>query len=350
MPWRRRTLQWAGAAIAAASVIAISACEATTNAATVPPGDPAVTTRSYGINVEPSYRPWRWAAGPNPDSWWDPVNGRRRVDAEMAKISELRVTYLRIEFPWTFIEPRQNQFDWTRADYIVAAARRYHVQLQPVIVYCPPWVGVPSCVPQPTQFGSFVAALVGRYHRSVHYWEMWNESDDSKYFSGTEQQYVKNVLNPGYRAAKKADPTSHVILSGQYNTSQSWIDGLFTYGAKFDIAAYHDYSGSAATANAMADDIRGWLRAHGFGGQLWLGEFGLQEQGIHDTNQQAYFTGVIASRNPSSVIMWYSLRDDRIYSGRDRVDHSEYYGLLTYNLTRKDGFCVYRRLVSQSRC
>jgi len=313
---------------------------------------PTALSRQYGINVEPSYRSWRWSGGPNPDSWWDPAGGQAKVDAEMPLIAQLGVTYVRLEFPWTFLEPSTpGVYDWSRADYIVNSANRNGIQIQPVIGFCPSWAGPANCVPTAGPDGAFVSALVGRYHTSIHYWEMWNESADPKYFNGSEQQYVQNVLVPGYNAVKAADPNGRVIVSGQYNTSQAWVDGLYAAGAKFDIAAYHDYSGgSAASANGSATAIQGWFAGHGFAGPLWLGEFGVQENSLTDTNQQSYFTGVIQSSNPSAVIMWYSLRDDDIYTGATTLDHHEYYGLAQHDLTLKQGFCAYHALVATGAC
>jgi len=301
----------------------------------------------FGINVEPSYRPWHWSGGQNPDSWWDPQTGQAKIDAEMPAISRLGVQYVRLEYPWTFLEPTKGIYDWSRADYIMTAANKYGLQIQPIIVFCPSWEGSPTCVPNPTDFSTFVKALVTRYHSSIHYWEMWNETTDSHvhYFGGNEQQYIQNILNPGYNAVKAVDPSGQVMFSGQYNTTQGWIDGLFSNGAKFDIAAYHDYSGSAATANSMARTIQGWLSNHNFQGPLWLGEFGSQENTTNDNNQQAYFTGVMQQgANPSSVIMWYNLRDDNIYDNQTTIAHGDYYGLMQHDLTQKQGYSVFKSL------
>src|SRR2546423_4445677 len=100
--------------------------------------DPAVGRRAIrpaGINIEPGMRPWRWT-GANPDGWWcraPRCNGVRSgtmfVDRELSLARELGAVNVRVEFPWPLIEPERGRFDWRRADYIVRAARRRHLQL-----------------------------------------------------------------------------------------------------------------------------------------------------------------------------------------------------------------------------
>ena len=357
----------ASRALAAAAALAVAGCSARAGASVraapgratssapgagqpVPAASAAaIPQRLYGINVEPGYRPWRWSGGPNPDSWWDPVRGPARLAADLPLARSLGVSLVRVEFPWTFLEPQRGRFDWSRADTIVAQAARNSVQLQPVLVYCPSWEGPPACVPDADDFASFTRAVVGRYRGSIHYWEMWNESDSARYFAGSEAQYVQDVLDPGYDAVKATDPSARVVLSGQWDTSRRWIAGLFSGGARFDVAAYHDYSGTALAANATAIRIKGWLAAGGFRGPLWLSEFGLQEAGITDRSQIDYLRGVVQSDNPASAVMWYNLRDDDVFRGPSSVDHAEYYGLVTRDLKPKLGLAAFMRLISSAR-
>jgi hypothetical protein len=86
--------------------------------------------RAGGVNSAPSMRPWRYH-GANPDGWGCPKgacstvpNRTAVVDREMHLARAHVVSTLRIEFPWTLIEPKRGRFDWRRADYIVRAATR----------------------------------------------------------------------------------------------------------------------------------------------------------------------------------------------------------------------------------
>jgi hypothetical protein len=183
-------------------------------------------------------------------------------------------------------------------------------------------------------------------------WEFGNEPDLSRYINGNEAQWISSMLNPGYAAVKAVDGSNIVVSAGMaYPSNLGWIDGLKANGARFDVQAYHDYPGSAGEINSHGWALRKRMNADGYGNiPLWLAEFGLQETGVRDTSQQGLFTGVIGSDNPSTTIMWYNLRDDDVYKGQASVDHSEQYGLLGHDLSVKDGFCVFLRLVSTTPC
>ncbi|HEV2404951.1 MAG TPA: endo-1,4-beta-xylanase, partial [Ktedonobacterales bacterium] len=167
--------------------------------------------RQAGINVEPSMRPFRYN-GPNPDSWWcvqpncfQNSNPMTTINDELSLAQQLGVSVVRIEFPWALIEPGNGVYDWSRADAIVNAANAHGIQLQPIIVYTPKWINSdPTQPPTASEFSSFVSALVGRYHNSIHYWEMWNEPNLVNYWAASEQSYVSNILVPGYAATKAA--------------------------------------------------------------------------------------------------------------------------------------------------
>lgn len=312
-----------------------------------------------GINVEPSMRPSHYA-GPNPDSWWcvapncyqnaDPT---ATINAELSLAQQLGVANVRIEFPWPLIEPQRGVFDWTRADAIVLAAGSHNVQLQPVLVYTPPWsnAGGMTQAPGNGDFAGFVAAVVGRYHMSIHDWEMWNEPDGPTYWKSDEQAYVSTILIPGYQAAKSADPQAQVILGGPAYVDPQWLDGVYSLGGgnSFDIMAWHDYQGGDFVLND-ARAIEGILSAHGQSSKpIWLGEYGAQENTIADPNQQTLLRQVLtATGSPIAVAQWYNLRDDYAM-GCCPMQPGEpaHWGLVQHDdVTKKDGFATLQQLIA----
>lgn len=313
--------------------------------------------RGAGVNVEPSYRPWRYLDGPAPESWWCvPPNcipdesPRTRIDVDLSLANELGVNMVRVEFPWRFIESGRGVYDWTRADLIVSEAARYHVELQPIVVYSPAWVGAPTSAPSPDDFRAFMAALVGRYHATIHYWEMWNEPDLSKYWNASEQAYVEDILVPGYLGVKAADPTALVVMGGPSWASGDWVNHLYDYGGgdSFDIAAWHAY-GSVSDVLASAQDMRQLLaNQHQANKPLWLGEYGVQDSSTSDDAQTSLLTGVLTSHSPIAQADWYTLRDeDSMTCCPPAVAVSASWGLVERDATRrKAGFDALRRLIS----
>lgn len=339
---------------ATSSSTAAPTTRTTTTPGASPPG--GATARGAGINVEPSYRPWRYTGGPAPESWWcQPPNcspntsPQTRIDTDLRLASQLGVNLVRVEFPWRFIETGTGVYDWSRADLIVQEAQTYHVALQPVVVWSPAWVGAPTAAPSPGAFQAFMNALVGRYHASIHYWEMWNEPDLSKYWDAGERAYVSDILIPGYQGAKAADPSAQVILGGPSWASQDWMNRIYDYGGgdSFDIMAWHAY-GDVSTVLSSVDNVLPILSDHHqLNKPLWVGEYGLQEGSPSSADQSALLTGVLTAHSAIAEAQWYNLRDeDAMSCCPPKVEVSGSYGLVENDgVTFKAGFATLQRLI-----
>ena len=315
--------------------------------------------RPGGINVEPGMRPWRYV-GANPDGWWcrpkacnGVANGTVFVDRELRLISKLGAKRLRLEFPWPLLEPRQHVFDWRRADYIVKRARRYRVALLPILIYTPGWEApYPANPPLAGSYSAFVAAFAHRYRGSIDAYELWNEPDLERYWTGTAQEYVEKVLRPGYRAVKTQDPRARVVLGGPATADVEWLNEIYRFGGRtsFDVMSFHDYSGDSQIL-ADARIVQGVLRAHGQAGKpIWLGEYGIEEAGTNDVRQQALLRLILTAKAPIALASWYSLRDDYVMSCcPPAAIKKESYGLMTSDYRPKAGYQVMRRLLAPRR-
>lgn len=313
--------------------------------------------RGAGINVEPSYRPWRYAGGPAPQSWWcvppncsPDASPILRIDQDLTLARQLGVNLVRVEFPWRFLEPERGIFDWSRADLIVRAADALGVALQPIVVYTPAWSGAPTAAPAPQDFRAFMSALVARYHSSIHYWELWNEPDLSKYWSAGEQAYVDSILIPGYQGVKSADPNAHVVLGGPSWGSPDWMNRIYQYGGgnSFDILSWHAYGG-VDIALESAQNMRQILVAHQQTAKpLWIGEYGVQDYTVGDTAQASLITSVLTSSSPIAQADWYTLRDeDAMSCCPPTTVVSGSYGLVRRDgMTLKQGFYALQHLIA----
>jgi hypothetical protein len=319
--------------------------------------NPSATTRGAGINVEPSYRPWRYLDGPAPESWWcAPPNCAPqtapgdRITMDLQLAHTLGVNMVRVEFPWRFIEPQPGEYDWSRADLIVSEAAANHVNLQPIIVWSPSWVGAPTAAPAPDDFRAFVTALVSRYHTTIHYWELWNEPDLDKYWSAGEQAYVSSILIPGYQGVKAADPAAQVVLGGPSWASGDWLHGIYQYGGgdSFDIMAWHAY-GSASDVMSSVDNVLPILADHHQASKpLWIGEFGLADGSNRNSDQASLLTDVLTAHSAIAQADWYTLRDeDAMTCCPPTVAVQGYYGLVERDgKTLKAGYTALQQLIS----
>jgi hypothetical protein len=260
----------------------------------------------------------------------------------------------RIEFPWYLLEPKRGTYDWSRSDFIVEAAAARGVTLHPIIDWSPTWAAAqPWAAPDPEDFRAYVTAFTKRYEGKFPVIELWNEPDSGNYWVSGEQAYVESVLIPGYQAIKAVNPTIQVQMGGTIGDSGaccSWLEGLYSHGAGqyFDIAAFHNYAGTATVEAVSYQQV---LAKHGQGSKpIWLGEFGVQEPGLQDVNQQALLRNVITSKAPIAVAEWYALRDDFAMSCCPAtIVKGATWGLVRHdNVKVKDAFFTMQQLVHAS--
>lgn len=299
-----------------------------------------------GFSAQPGMRPWRYSDGPNPDGWWCRRPACRTVDGAVLARRELRLMarlgarVVRLEFPWPLIEPRRGVFDWRRSDHLVALARRYRLRLVPVLVYTPGWAAPDESNPPPARgFARFARAFATRYRRTIDFYELWNEANHVRYWTGSRRDYVRRVLVPGARAIRTHDRGAQVILSGPTHVDVGWLNGIYSDGGgdAFDVMAYHDYSGGRAAVDAAAA-VKQVLVAHGQRAKpIWLGEYGTQAEGA----KAALITAVLSEPSPIAVALWYTLRDDHAMNCcPPRPVVSETFGLMSDRYTPKPAYAV----------
>lgn len=312
-----------------------------------------------GFSAQPSMRPWRFGDGPNPDGWWCRVPMCRTVDGavlarrELTSMAKLGARLVRLEFPWPLMEPRKAVFDWRRSDRLVALAHRHRLRLVPVLVYTPSWAApYESNPPPPGAFAAFARAFAARYGKRIHHYELWNEANHARYWTGTRSEYVARVLVPGSRAIKRADRTARVILSGPTDVDAEWLNGIYADGGgnAFDVMSFHNYSGDRRTIDA-AWAVQRILEAHGQGRKpLWLGEYGVEVASADDARQTALIRTVLGERSPLAAALWYTLRDDHVMTCCPPATlFVETYGLQTDRGVRKPAYTAMRRELARLR-
>src|SRR5262245_38564383 len=101
-------------------------------------------------------------------------------------VADLKVEWVREDFHWHRIQPTSLGYDWTFTDAAMRALLQRGIKvlgvLGPSVGWATPYQGDPDndvsyYPPNPDDFAAYARAVVLRYRRYVHHWEIWNEPD-----------------------------------------------------------------------------------------------------------------------------------------------------------------------------
>src|SRR5256884_1440950 len=157
---------------------------------------------------------------------------------------------------------------------------------------------------------------------------------------------MPTLLSPVSDTILAATPTLLMSIPVPAGADTNWISGIYNNGGAqyFDIMGFHDYVGGGQVLSD-ANLVYNVMSAHGDANKpLWLGEYGFQESGVQDNQQQGLMTVVLnAIKNKTTHITmaeWYNLRDDDpMDCCPPSVIKHETYGIVLHDdTTKKIGF------------
>jgi hypothetical protein len=191
----------------------------------------------------------------------------------------------RVAVQWRTVEPQPGVLDFTSPDAVIAATARAGLQVLPVVLGTPPWAARdpsdPASPPKsPAPYANLLASLVQRYGPSgtfwvahpelprmpLRQWQIWNEPDLGKYWSGRQWApgYV-SLLRAARAAIKAADPSATIVLAGLTNRSWEDLRRIYRAGGRrlFDVAAVHPFSRRVSNVMKIVSLVRREMRRHG---------------------------------------------------------------------------------------
>jgi len=274
------------------------------------------------------------------------------------------VTWVRIDPPWGWLErDGKGVYDATRladVDRCVELTRQRGINIIMATHETPGWAnnnaGAAAPPTNPTDFRDFMQTMAARYRGKVRAWEIWNEPNNSTFWTGSVGSYV-SLLKAGHDGVKAGDSGALVVLGGVMYNDDAYIRSVYASGGKgyFDVVATHPYQGVGDEPPEHADDgNRSWFthlpavrRVMADYGDLakpiWLTEFGWSAHantsgtpswawGVSEAMQADFAVRAIdyaASNWPYVGMMtWFKERSWSI-SGSDWFQlHTEGYGLL----------------------
>ncbi len=295
------------------------------------------------------------------------------ADRQIALAHQLHAKVVRVEVPWSVLEPRgAGQIDpraLAYTDRVTEAAAADGMRVIMMVQNTPCWASsaprslLRACVPgrasranswPPTEaakFASFVAYLAQRYGPRLAAIEIWNEPDQANeaYFAGPNKaaRYAA-MLRAAYPAIKQADPSVSVLGGSLVGSNGAFLRALYAAGIKgfYDGLAVHYYNLTLASLRSIHET----QMANGDATPLWLDEFGWtscwphrkieQEQGCVTAGTQALDISNsfhAMSRLPYvAAAVLYKLLDSR----------DEEFGVVSTRGRRKPSFAAFGRVLS----
>jgi len=167
--------------------------------------------------------------------------------AVLKALRDSKPAWVRVFLGWNGLEPAQGAYNTAEiANYqhffdALPAGTKIDVD----VWGSPGWAngGSSNVATPPTSdaaYAGFVNYLANAFHGRVAAWEIWNEEDNSGWWSGTPAQYVA-LLKAAYPAIKSADPSATVIVGGLTGNDGAYLNQLYAAGAKgsFDAVGVH---------------------------------------------------------------------------------------------------------------
>lgn len=294
-----------------------------------------------------------------PDSSPFGVNAHVPTTADFRAMREAGFRWARVDLTWNWVEEAPGVFRWDELDRLAADARQADIRLVGILGYCPSWASSGPDIYHPprstAQWKRYVRAIVGRYRGDIRHWILWNEPNNRTFFRGTVQQYITQVLVPGARAVKEADPGALVCgpdlahLAGCH--WDTWMDAVLSQaGGCFDVITHHCYKDTAEEVFRQLEGPR-WFweapsvlqilrRHHQETKPFFLTEAGWRSNKIGEKAQADRLDALLrgrASRPWIRKMFIYELCDSSAEPG---------YGLLRRDRSPKPAFVAVKRFIA----
>lgn len=196
---------------------------------------------------------------------------------------------------WVKLEPQKGKWNFTQLDKEVAMGREHGVEMMLVLGTTPTWASArPNeagcCGPASDKGGkaeaandsdwrSYVTEVARRYKGRVRVYELWNEPDVARFYSGTPEK-LAHLNQQAYEALKAVDP-SITVVSSSMSGSGTALPFLQRYlaaggGKSADVIGYHFYVGKRAPEAMLEqiEQVKAALRQAGVEKPLWNTETG----------------------------------------------------------------------------
>jgi polysaccharide biosynthesis protein PslG len=289
------------------------------------------------------------------------------VDREIALAHALHAKVVRVELPWSELEPLgPNQIDpsvLAVSDRLMSDAAAAGIRVITLVESTPCWASsapaslLKACSPgaangaaswpprDPGTYAAFVAYLAQRYASGLAAIEIWNEPDQAneQYFAGPEKpQRYAAILRAAYPAIKQVNPRVPVLAGSLVGSNGVFLRALYAAGIKgfYDGLSVHFYNLVLGSLRAIHET----QLENGDNKPVWLSEFGWSSCWPRQRTQQEQACVTAANQGANLADTFRSLARtpwiaaEVVY--KLQGNSSEDFGVLNENGTRKPSFAA----------
>ena len=180
----------------------------------------AFETRGYEDATRSADLPYRQPLlGANGDWLKQP---RARLDAELERLREANVTWLRQRIPWAEIETARGRYEWAEIDALIDALRKWpELRLVAWLTNAPTWLPDDE---YPAAFARFAADFAARYGDVIDHYQLGEAPPQAAHYAAT--------LAAAYPAIHAAD-THALVLTAPLRPPNdlTYLNELYVLGA-----------------------------------------------------------------------------------------------------------------------
>ncbi|MDK2972876.1 MAG: polysaccharide biosynthesis protein PslG [Candidatus Sumerlaeota bacterium] len=279
------------------------------------------------------------------------------VEQRFGWLEDLGVHWDRIDLWWHLVEPRDGEWDFSRADLAFDTYEKHGVQWYPILCYGAAWFDGhtgPRNDEEMDQFVDYVRQTVTRYRGRAPYWSMWNEPNIPMFWSPEPNpEAYAELTKRVYPVFKAADPDAKLcapVLAPLGTWDRKFTERLYQAGIKdsFDVFDYHYYRSHPPEREVPRElaEIRAVMARYGDRKPIWISESGVSEINVGAERQAAYVVRNHLITLALGVEKFFYFDLQNWYDDKDDVWDSQL-GLVTASGTKKPAYFAYRTMVAE---
>ena len=290
--------------------------------------------------------------------------GYSRSDEEYTALDELGVRIMRVDFHWHRVQPAPDSWTFDHFDAYMDAANAHNMNVLALLVFdnnaveqSPEGIErnmyiAPEDVPL---FLEYVRRIVTRYRDRVHAWEIWNEADMPRFWTGTPEEFC-DLARRTADTVREVHPDARLLGTAMTSPLGVWaapqIEGLHTAGAldKVDHPTMHTYLSDPRGYYNEFLRVQNAAAKHGHPGSVWITELGDPDGGVYPWRaspdllaEHVIKAYTIATSVGIEKLIWYCYKDGGLGGQREDPNNSEaFFGLVAHDGQWKPAAHAYR--------